>query len=140
MISTEINLPRKLTNQLLHLAQLSPEAEICGLIGANQAGIPSSCYPVDNSATNPDNRFLMDAGQQINALRAIREKSETLFGIYHSHPHAPAIPSATDLELASYPEAVQLIISLNTKGVLEIRAYRINAKTAQEIKLNLIEI
>lgn len=139
MNTSEISLPRKLTNQLLHLAQLSPDEEVCGLVGADAEGLPSSCYPIVNSAATPSNRFLLDAGQQIAAMKQIRDKGETLFAIYHSHPSAPAAPSSADIEQAAYPEALHLIISLNTKGVLELRAFRITNKTAQELTLSLIE-
>lgn len=139
MNKTEICLPRKLTNQLLHLAQISPEAEVCGLVGSDAAGVPVSCYPVDNSAQTPKTRFLLEPSQQIAAMKAMRDKNENLFAIYHSHPDAPAVPSATDIEQASYPEAVHLIISLNTKGVLEMRAFKIAEKAVEELPLRLIE-
>ncbi|MGY6277512.1 Mov34/MPN/PAD-1 family protein [Methylomonas sp. MgM2] len=139
MNTDEICLPRKLTNRLLHLAQISPEAEICGLIGAGADGIPASCYPVGNQAENPKMRFLLNPSQQIAAMRDMREKNESLFAIYHSHPDAPAEPSATDIEQASYPDAVHLIISLNTKGILEMRAFKIVEKIVSELPLRLIE-
>jgi [CysO sulfur-carrier protein]-S-L-cysteine hydrolase len=139
MNTDEICLPRKLTNQLLHLAQLSPETEVCGLVGADTRGMPVSCYPIANSADTPKNRFLLDAGQQIAAMKQMRDKGESLFAIYHSHPNAPAVPSSADIEQAAYPEALHLIISLNTKGILELRAFRITAKTVQELAISLIE-
>ncbi|MGD0960455.1 MAG: M67 family metallopeptidase [Methylomonas sp.] len=138
-MNPEINLPRKLTNQLLHLAQTSPEQEICGLIGADRDGLPINCYPIPNAAATPHNRFLLDGSRQIAAMQTMRDRQETLFAIYHSHPHAPAIPSLADIEEAGYPEALHLIISLNTKGVLELRAFRIVEKSAVELNLNLIE-
>ncbi len=133
---SEIHIPRKITNQLLHLAQLSPEAEICGLIGSLH-GIPNHCYPVDNSADTPENRFLLDPKQQIAAMGQMRENGEELFAIYHSHPTAPAFPSKIDLKMANYPEALNLIISLNTKGVLEMRGFRIAEQKAEEVPLIL---
>ena len=129
MNSPDIQIPRKLTNQLLHLAQLSPDLEVCGLIGGKN-GLPTHCYPVKNTAENPQQRFLLDAGEQISAMAKMRELGEELFAIYHSHPAAPAQPSTTDLEMSAYPEALYLIISLNTKGILEMRGFKINQKTA----------
>jgi [CysO sulfur-carrier protein]-S-L-cysteine hydrolase len=134
----EIHISRKLTNQLLHLAQLSPESEVCGLIGSIK-GIPSRCYPIQNTAELPQQRFLFDPAEQISAMKRMRETGEELFAIYHSHPAAPAIPSMTDLEMAAYPEAYYLIISLNTKGVLEMRAFKIDQKVAIEVPMLLIE-
>ena len=136
MNSPDIQIPRKLTNQLLHLAQLSPDLEVCGLV-SSQNGVPSQCYPVANVAEHPQLRFQLDAGQQISAMAKMRELGEELFAIYHSHPAAPATPSIYDLEQASYPEALYLIISLNTKGILEMRGFKIDQKVAVEIPLSL---
>lgn len=137
MSTKEIQLSRKITTQLLHLAQISPEQEVCGLIGSIN-NIASSCYPIENTAEQPETRFQLDAKQQIQAISAMREKNETLFAIYHSHPTTPAIPSAMDIKLATYPDSVYLIISLNTKGVLEIRAFKIIDETAEEMSLSLL--
>ena len=134
MSPPDIQIPRRLTNQLLHLAQLSPDLEVCGLV-SSQNGVPSHCYPVANVAEHPQQRFLLDAGQQISVMAKMREQGEDLFAIYHSHPTAPAEPSTHDLELATYPEALYLIISLNTKGILEMRGFKIHQKTALEIPL-----
>jgi proteasome lid subunit RPN8/RPN11 len=138
MNNTEIQLPRKLTNQLLHWAQISPETEICGLIGA-QNGIPGSSYPIDNIAQHPQTRFQLDPKQHIDAIARMRKNGEELFAIYHSHPTAPAVPSATDIEMADYPETLYLIISLNTKGVLEMRGFNIKDNNVQEIPLSMIQ-
>lgn len=133
---TEIKISRKLTNQLLHLAQLSPSLEICGLIGI-QDDSSLHCYPINNVAEHPRQQFLLDARQQIAAMSKMRESNQELFAIYHSHPTAPALPSSEDLALSAYPAALYLIISLNTKGILEMRGFRINQDSAQEIFLTL---
>lgn len=136
MKQEQIQITRKLANQLLHLAQMSPDFEVCGLIGSKN-GIPTSCYPIKNIAEQPQQRFLLDPSQQITAMTTMRESGEELFAIYHSHPTAPATPSATDLQLASYSEALYLIISLNTKGILEMRGFKIARQSAQEVVLSL---
>jgi [CysO sulfur-carrier protein]-S-L-cysteine hydrolase len=136
--NTDFQIPRRLTNQLLHLAQLSPDYEICGLVGSKN-GIPCTCYPIDNVAEQPQQKFLLDAKQQIAALRDMRDQDEDLFAIYHSHPKAPAEPSSYDLEAAVYPDALCLIISLNIKGVLEMRGFKIRPQGTQEVVLTLLE-
>ena len=136
MTPEEIQIPRKITNQLLYLAQQSPDFEVCGLIGSKN-GLPIHCYPIRNSAEQPQQRFLLDAVQQISTMAKMRELGEELFAIYHSHPTAPAQPSTADLEQAAYPDALYLIISLNTKGILEMRGFKIDEKTALEIPLIL---
>ncbi len=131
-----VKISRQLVNQLLHHAQSSPEAEVCGLVGGKEQ-VPAHCYPVKNSSETPSSRFLLDAEGQLKAMKEMRDRGETLFAIYHSHPTSPAEPSATDLELAAYPEALYLIISLDTEGVLEMRGFRLNDSGTVEIELKL---
>lgn len=132
-----IRLSRPLVNQLLHHAQSSPELEVCGLVGA-RGGVPATCYPVKNTSAEPECRYFLDPEEHIGTLRIMQERGEELFAIFHSHPAAPAEPSATDLELAAYPDALYLIISLDTKGVLELRGFRIGAdKRVDEVELLL---
>lgn len=138
MKSQDIFLPRKLTNQLLHLAQQSPDIEVCGLVAADSKGAPTTCYPIKNIAETPQNRFLMDSSQQIAILKHMREKQEFLFAIFHSHPKTAAEPSSIDLEQNPYPQTLQLIISLNTKGVLEMRGFSIIDNKVEEHSLRLI--
>ena len=124
MLQKEIELPRKLVNELLHNAQLSQEQEVCGFVGKNTAG-QYTCHPVTNASNTPATRFIMAPDEQINAMKNMRDNDEEMFAIYHSHPTAPAIPSATDIEQANYPDINYLIISLNTKGVLEMRCFQL---------------
>lgn len=135
-VRSEIRITRPLATHLLALAQHSPEREVCGLVGA-VGDRPSTVYPVKNIAANAEQAFEMDPQDQINALKTMRVRKERLFAIYHSHPTSPAEPSARDLENIGYPDAYQLIISLNTKGVLEMRAFRLTAEGMREVTLTV---
>lgn len=129
-------LPRELVNRLLAQAQHSPEMEVCGLIGQSEAGA-YSLYPVANVASDQAHLFAMEPKGQIDAMRRMREDGEALYGIYHSHPHAPAEPSPRDTKEAAYPEALYLIISLDTKGVIQLRGFRLLAGDFAPIELVL---
>lgn len=135
---TPVTLPRTLINQLLTQAQQHPEVEVCGLVGR---GIDdkdgTTCYPVTNTADDPAHRFTLDAAEQIDAMRQMREHGEQLFAIYHSHPDTPAIPSATDQRLAAYPGVLYLIISLGTTGVLEVRGFQLRDDATEEVPLEI---
>lgn len=129
-----IYIPRTLVNQILGQAQRAETLEVCGLIGSRD-GEPVHCYPVSNAAAQPTRRFVMDAQGQIDAQRLMRERGEDLWAIYHSHPDEPPLPSATDIEESNYPDALYLIVSLNTKGVLELRGFRM--KTGEPAAVDL---
>lgn len=131
-----ITITRPLATHLLGLAQKSPDAEICGLI-AMRNGKPTTVYPIRNIAPDPAGAFCMDPQEQIAACKHMRTANETLFAIYHSHPHSPPIPSAEDINRIGYPGAFYLIISLNTQGVLEMCAYQLRDKKMQPITLTV---
>jgi proteasome lid subunit RPN8/RPN11 len=135
-VPAALRMPRRIVNQLLDHARQSPETEICGFIAA-QGETPVRCIRIANIATSPSCRYAMDPQQQIAALRSMRERGEELYAIYHSHPHSPAAPSVIDVKEAGYPDACYLIISLDTKGVLEMRGFRINADQVDELPLEL---
>ena len=135
---TDIHIPRKIIQNLLHHAQQYPEQEVCGLVSQHNETQQYRSYPIDNNAEQPTQFFNLEPQQHIQAVATMRENNEQLFAIYHSHPTAPAIPSNTDLAQANYPEALYLIISLNIKGVLEVRGYHLENAQFIEAPLSLI--
>ncbi len=132
----ETTLPRHLVNAILDHVRQTPGKEACGLIAARE-GRPCRCYPIRNIAVDATRRFEMDPREQIAAFKTMRTAGETLFAIYHSHPAGPACPSPTDIAAAAYPEAIHLIVSLDTAGVLEMRGYRIRDGQVEEVSLTL---
>ena len=131
-----MQLSRQLANQLIQLAIQSPTEEVCGLIGGIK-GEAHSFYPITNIAPHRATQYQFDQTQQIEVMKVLRENNQTLFAIFHSHPTTEAIPSKADIEQANYPEAIQLILSLNTKGVVEIRGFKIIDQEVEELVLVL---
>lgn len=120
--TTSLELPRPLVNQILAHAQKNPHEEICGLISSKN-GKAARYYSIANVARNKAERFEMSGAQQIAAMKHMRQHKETLMAIVHSHPMAPAIPSELDKKNDAYPDVYYLVVSLNTKGVLELRCF-----------------
>ena len=132
-----VRLPRSIVNQLLQLAQKSPEEEICGLISRDRRGF-RKCYPVVNAADDKKRCFALDPKGQIEAMRSMREHGEELAAIYHSHPDSPALPSLADIEQHEYPGVLYLIISLGTKGAPEMRGFHIHGRVTGEVAIALL--
>jgi len=133
-----VHIPRNVINQILEQAQQSPGREICGLLSgrnSNSSNQTVHCYPIANISSEPDHRYLMDPKQQIDTFRIMRERDEELYAIYHSHPESPASPSAEDLRQASYPDALHIIISMSTKGTLQLRGFRLKADSAVAVDI-----
>jgi proteasome lid subunit RPN8/RPN11 len=117
-----LDLPAALKQQMLEHALSAPGEEVCGLVGG-RGGRPVRYYPIANDAPDRERRFCMNPKEQIDAMRSMRAVGEELLGIFHSHPAAPAEPSAVDAALAAYPGAVYFIASL-ADSVPDLRAYR----------------
>jgi len=134
-----------LLEQIVHHAQSGMPRETCGLIvGPGGAGGPGGrepsatrFIPITNrlaSATEYD----MEPAELIAALRSLRTSGESLLAICHSHPRGPAAPSPRDIELAWYPEAAHVIVSLASPETPEVRGFRILDGEVIEIELRAI--
>jgi proteasome lid subunit RPN8/RPN11 len=108
-------------------------AECCGLLLGAPA-VVMEARPARNLATDP-NRFLIDPRDHIDARRDARARGLDVVGFYHSHPHSAAVPSPTDLEEASYPEHLYLIVGLASEQP-EVRLYRLTAGAFLELTFN----
>ncbi len=106
--------------------------EACGIL-AGRRGRVERVIPVANIAEDPERHYWMDEASQFEAFRAMRRDGRELVGIFHSHPATEAYPSATDMELALYPDAAYVIVSLKDGAVA--RAFRIVEGKVAEIEL-----
>lgn len=112
-----------------HAREVEPE-ECCGMIGGRQ-GRSQTIYRFRNIARDPEVSYEAAPEHLFAAQRAMRERGETLLGIYHSHPRAQMPrPSPTDVRLAYYPSAIYFIIGLNA-GKTTMRAFRIYEREAR---------
>jgi proteasome lid subunit RPN8/RPN11 len=120
-----VTLPQ-LERILAHAKQAEP-AECCGLIGG-AANRVSSIYPLHNVAADTNVSYEAAPEDLFAAQRQMRERSEELLAIYHSHPRsAEPAPSETDVRLAYYPQAIYFIIGLAGPQPVA-RAFRISER------------
>lgn len=134
-----VDIPRQVAITLLHHAQQSPEKEVCGLIAATE-GEPSRVIPMRNVAgSDAKHRFEMDERELIDVMKGLRQNKETLFATWHSHPDAAPELSRTDLERLGYDDALHLVISMQTRGVLQMQGWRIDEGEARAVEIGIIE-
>jgi [CysO sulfur-carrier protein]-S-L-cysteine hydrolase len=107
-------------------------AECCGLLSGKN-GLITDIHPVRNEADKPETRYFATPEELFAAMRRIREAGQALLGVYHSHPRTPAYPSASDVEMAFYPEAIYFIISL--EPTVELRAYKIEESRIEDVEI-----
>jgi proteasome lid subunit RPN8/RPN11 len=121
---------------LAHVSQLVPE-EACG-IAAGRDGITTHVYLVENALHSPV-RFRMDAQQQVDAILEIEDQGQDLLAIFHSHPAGPPVPSPTDVESATFPEAVNLIWS-KPDGQWTCRGFLIQRNVIKEVTIQVEDL
>lgn len=105
--------------------------EACGFL-AGRAGLLTAVYMIDNVIASPV-RFEMDAAQQLGAMLHGEKEGLDSMVIFHSHPHGPSRPSATDRGLAYYPDWPQAIISLRARHAPLLRIFTVTAEAVREI-------
>lgn len=114
-----------------HALESRPQ-ECCGLLSGKN-GLITDVHPLRNDADRPETRYFASPEDLFSAMRRIREAGQTLLGIYHSHPRAQPYPSAADVEMAFYPEAIYFIISLEPK--IDLRAFRIEGMRIESVNV-----
>lgn len=107
-------------------------AECCGLLSGSN-GLITDIHPVRNEADKPETRYFATPEELFAAMRRIREAGQALLGVYHSHPRTPAYPSASDVEMAFYPEAFYFIVSLEPR--VELRAFKIEDSNIEDVEI-----
>ena len=116
-----------------HAREAAP-AECCGvLLGSDE--VVTEARRTRNRAID-QNRFLIDPEDHIDARREARARGLAVVGFYHSHPHSAPVPSPTDLEEASYPDHLYLIVGLSGDEP-DARLYRLEAGRFLELPLKL---
>ncbi len=119
--------PSQLDEIFAYAKQAAPN-ECCGLIGGNVNGEAHSIYALRNVSADKIVSYEAAPEDLFAAQREMRERGESLLGIYHSHPRsAEPEPSATDVRLAYYPRAIYFIIGLAGAQPV-MRAFRISER------------
>lgn len=97
------------------LARIGEEArvayprEACGILLGEGHRI-AAFQPAANVHPTPETHFEIDPQALVDAHRAARRGGLQVLGYYHSHPHGPPEPSATDRAMATGDGRVWAII------------------------------
>lgn len=103
---------REAFNTIFRHAIVERPSECCGLLlGGN--GKIESALPARNDS-NDHSRYRVNPEDHFSAIHAARSLGNSVVGVYHSHPYSEAMPSATDLAEASYPDYLYVIVSLHS--------------------------
>lgn len=124
-------LSQKQREEIIQHARDSAPYEACGILAGRNNKV-EKIYKMANTADNPQMCYFMDPKEQFKVMKEIRNSGIEMLAIYHSHTGSEAYPSARDIELAFYPEAVYVIVSLQDINSPKLRAFKIREGKIQE--------
>ncbi|MBM2831646.1 MAG: family peptidase [Dehalococcoidia bacterium] len=125
-------LARRYADKMIAHAREEAPNECCGILaGPANEGRVEKLYHGINAEKSPV-RYNIDPQQLLSIHEETEAKGWAILGIYHSHTHTEAFPSATDVRLAFWPDSTYLIISLKEQGEPVIRAFSIRDGRIEE--------
>lgn len=128
-----MRIARSLIDEMVAHARADLPNECCGMVGGVN-GEARTVYRAVNAEASPL-RYGIDATEQFRLMREIEEAGEELVGIYHSHTRSAAYPSQTDINLAGWPDAVYLIVSLANRESPDVRGFWIRDGRVEDAAL-----
>ncbi len=135
-----VALPDALRARLAALAGRRHPAEACGLLlGTREPGGARvrEVLEAGNRAADPRARFELDPAGWLRAEERAASAGLEVVGVWHSHPDAPAVPSAQD-RAGVWSGWWQVIVSAGpraARGPLALRAWRPAATGFEECEL-----
>jgi len=119
--------------QIADHAQNRYPDEVCGLLVGTGNHIQKA-IPIDNIAEQPQIEYILNPTQQLHALKKIDVDNQQWLGVYHSHPKSPPIVSQTDINKATEPTLIHVIVSLqHTKP--QLKAWQIKDSRVEPVDL-----
>jgi proteasome lid subunit RPN8/RPN11 len=85
--------------------------EGCGLLLGSTEGVVTDVVASENVADSAK-RYEIDSRVLLRATRSADDEGMSVMGVFHSHTHSEAYPSATDIELAPDPRWHYVLVSL----------------------------
>lgn len=115
-------IPENVYQRMINHCKEERPLEACGLL-VGEAGHVTAGYATDNQHRSPV-IYKVDDLQLLEVDREIRSGRQEIIAIYHSHVLTDPIPSRTDIDQATWPEAFYIIVSLKDRRP-RVRAWRI---------------
>ncbi|MGH2386304.1 MAG: Mov34/MPN/PAD-1 family protein [Candidatus Limnocylindria bacterium] len=135
-----LSIPAAVADELIAHARMELPNEACGLLAGDLgAGRATAFHPARNVEASPL-RYNVHPDDLVRIVFAIEDHGQDLVAIFHSHTRSPAVPSATDLRTAQYPDAFYVLATLADPGAgpaESLRAWRIRDGASSEVSLRI---
>jgi [CysO sulfur-carrier protein]-S-L-cysteine hydrolase len=130
-----MRIARSLHDEIVaHALEDAPD-ECCG-IGSSRDGEAVEVFRMENTFHTPF-KYSMDAHELLHVVTGIEDAGLDVGIIYHSHTRSDPYPSQTDINLASYPDSLYVIVGTATPEPV-VRAYMICDAQVEEALLTVV--
>jgi proteasome lid subunit RPN8/RPN11 len=133
-MSGSLRLPAAVRDQIVAHAIAGKPNEACGLLGGRD-GVVTSFHPVRNADESPY-RYTVHPDDMVRVWAELEDADDEIVSIYHSHTKSAPYPSRTDVELATWPDAAYLIVSLRSDPA-ELAAFRLADGRIEELAVEI---
>jgi len=129
-MSDKLFIPRAIFEEIIsHCREAFPN-EACGILAGKGEEV-LKVYKMANIEKSPVSYF-MDSREQFKVIKDIRENNLVMLAIFHSHPSSSAYPSAKDVSLAFYEDAIYIIVGLMEKESI-VKGFLIKEGDVKEV-------
>ena len=130
-----LTLAKPFFEELLAHAREERPNECCGIL-AGADGRVLKLYRTNSIERSPV-KYNIDPKDLYKVLKEAEAQRWELLAFYHSHTFSEAYPSPTDIRLATWPESLYLILSLQDPEQPVLRAFSIQDDQVREEKINI---
>jgi len=135
-------LPDEIHDEMVAYAREGAPEEVCGVLasarGTEKQRVEAH-HPAENVAENPTVRYEIDPREQLELLEAIEAAGREVVGFYHSHPRGPTEPSATDAELATWPDRSYVVVALDGSDGASVGSWRWTGEEFEEENVRVVD-
>jgi proteasome lid subunit RPN8/RPN11 len=126
-----LRMPRDIYLQMLGHCIAGLPDEACGVFAGDASNGTILClYPTRNAAASA-RVYTVDSRDLLYADRDAELRGTQLIGVFHSHTHTDAYPSATDVAQAPDPDWHYVVVSLRDTHPV-VRSYRLGPGSIEE--------
>ena len=130
-MTNAVKVPAPVRRAMITHARSTYPEEACGLVAGPSSADLRMAYCLTNRDKSPY-RFTVDPAEHYRTIRHAERRGWEVVGVFHSHPHSEAWPSAADVAGALDPEWVYLVVSLASSDEPDVRAYELRDGSAVE--------
>jgi proteasome lid subunit RPN8/RPN11 len=134
----------RLTIQRNHIEEIIDQArrgypyEICGLIGGRD-GLAYTVVSIPNASLAPREFFEMERQAMIDAIMVLQRNNMEVIAIFHSHPDGDERLSEHDIQQATWPDVIYIVVAVSAHGDVEFGVWEIRDGQAYAADVEVID-